>query len=389
MARIYALLQPDGSLLATRQKGSGWAILPGLQGVESRGKNLTVLLSGLDVLGVSATIPARNEREVRRAAPYAIEDELAQSVEASHVALSPPDKANPSAPRDINVIGVARLQELIDDLTERGLADADIMAAHSVLPRQDMLLEGPGLILGRLGGRSFAMDASLGTDVLAGLTDAHPDLVLYGAHIARALGRSPQADGASTPEQLLVQLADWADTGHRGINLRQGRFEARRPVDLQGLGRWKLAGALAAAATIGWFASVLLETNAMNTRANELRNLTGEFARIGWPELNGDVQQALAASGMNSQGNTQPFPSVLNASAVLYDALTQIEGSELRTLRYDRTRRQMTASVAFQSFADLDRLTTLISETGLQARAGDARQSGAKVIGDLTLEATS
>lgn len=388
MARIYALLQPDETLLFARARGHGWAISTEPSGIDPRGRNLTVLLSGLDVTGLTAIIPARNEHEARRAAPYAVEDDLAEGVEASHVALSEPDKANPSAPRLINVVSNGRLKEVIAALSHQGWDEAEIMAAHSLLPDGNVLYEAPGLVLGRLGERSFALDAGFGQDVLISISAPHPEIMIYGQHVANALGRPANEAGASSLEALLVQLADWAARDGRGIRLRQGAFEARRPIDLDGAGRWKLAGALAAVLALGWFANMVLETQAMNARANELDSLAQEFARIGWPDLGGDVRQVLATSG-GADGAADQFPGLLDASAVLYNGLAQVEGSELRTLRYDRARRQLTASVAFESFADVDRLTTVLSESGLTARSGDSRQSGSRVIGDLTLEAGS
>lgn len=388
MPRVYALLQSDDSLLFARPRGNGWSISTERSGVEARGKNLTVFLSGLDVMGHIALIPARNENEARRAAPFAVEDDLAEGVEASHVALADPNKANPSASRWINVISSARMEDIIAALSDQGLDEAEIMASHSVLPEGDVLYEAPGLVLGRLGERSFALDAGFGRDVLISLCASHPAVDIHGAHVADALGRPPKGDGANSLEALLVQLATWAEQGGGGIRLRQGAFEARRSVDLDGFGHWKLAGALAAVAALGWFGTMVLETRAMNARAVQLDTLAQEFAQVGWPELGGDVRQVLATAGGGETTGDQ-FPGVLDATAVLYNGLAQVEGSELRTLRYDRARRQLTASIAFESFADVDRLTTVLGESGLTARSGDSRQSGSRVIGDLTLEAAS
>ena len=388
MARVYALLQPDDTLLFARQRGSGWAISPDASGVETRGRNLTVFLSGLDVTGLTATIPARNENEARCAAPYAVEDELAESVEASHVALSEPDKSNPSVPRQINVVSNTRLENVIARLRNLGFDEAECMAAHSLLPHENVLYEAPGLVLGRLGERSFTLDAGFGRDVLISLSAPHSEISVQGQHVADALDRPTQGAGATSLEALLVQLATWAEQSGRGIRLRQGAFEARRPLELEGIDRWKLTGVLAAVAAIGWFGAMVMETRAMTARADQLDTLAQEFARIGWPELGGDVRQVLAISG-GPDGLADQFPGLLDVSSVLYDGLAQVEGSELRTLRYDRARRQLTASVAFESFADVDRLTTVLSESGLTARSGDSRQSGSRVIGDLTLESGS
>ncbi|MEM6556863.1 MAG: type II secretion system protein GspL, partial [Pseudomonadota bacterium] len=315
-----------------------------------------------------------------------IEDELAETVEDSHVALADFDKDNAAKPREINVVSNAAMAALIQSLSEQGFDEAELVAAHSLLPPGNTLFEAPGLVLGRLDGRGFALDPSLGRDVLIGITEANSEIEIYGAQVARAMGRSAQGAGATSLEAFLIQLATWAEAGRPHIRLRQGAFEARRQVDMAGFGRWKFAGVLAAVAALGWFGSVILETSAMNNRAQGLENLAEEFARVGWPELNGDVQQALAAARNASGDGSQGFLGLLDVTAVLYDALDQVEGSELRSLRYDRVRRQMTASVAFQSFADVDRLTAILNGGGLSARSGDARQSGSRVIGDLTLE---
>jgi len=388
MSQVYALLQPDGSLLIARPRGNGWEVGQDVRGIEARGRNLTVFLSGLDVSGLTANIPARNENEARRAAPFAVEDDLAEGVEASHVALTAPNKANPAAPRRLNVISAATMSGIVSTLSDHGFDEAEIVAAHSLLPDGDVLYEAPGLVLGRLGERSFTLDAGLGRDVLISICEPHSDITIYGEHIADALGRSSAYPGASSLEAFLVQLVSWAEQKDRGIPLRQGAFEARSPIDLDGLDHWKLAGILAAATAIGWFGWIVLETNAMNARAEQLETLSQEFAQVGWPELGGDVRQVLAQSG-GDHVQDQLFPPLLDAGALLYDGLAQVEGSELRTMRYDRVRRQLTASVAFESFADVDRLTTVLNQSGLTARSGDSRQSGSRVIGDLTLEVSS
>lgn len=389
MARIYALLKPDGDLLIARPRGGDWDVSEDRRGIEPNGRNLTVFLNGLDVLGLSVSIPARNEKEARRAAPFAIEDELAETVEESHVALADADRDNPAAPREVNVVSAQAMTELTKSLAAQGFDEAELVAAHSLLPQNNVLIEAPGLVLGRLNGRGFALDPSLGRDVLIGITKAHSEIEINGAQVARAMERPAQGAGLSSLEALLIQLAKWAEAGQPYIRLRQGGYEARRHVDMDGFGRWKLAGIIAAVAMIGWFATVILETNAMNNRAASLDNLSEEFSRVGWPELNGNVQQALATARTSAGDGAPGFMNLLDGTAALYDALAQVEGSELRSLRYDRTRRQMTASVAFQSFADVDRLTAILNSGALVARSGDARQSGTKVIGDLTLEAGS
>ena len=386
MAQVYALLQPDGSLLVARPRGNDWVISDRLSGADKNGRNVTVFLNGFDVLGLAATIPAKNEAQARRAAPFAVEDDIADAIEHSHVALAPPNKQDPTEPRRLNIASSDTLREIVEEMSAKGLSEAELVAAHSVLPQQDILFEGPGLLLGRLGQRSFTLDASIGRDVVLSLIDGYSDIVICGDHLSQALNRTSQGPAAETREALLRQLIIWSRNTDAGINLRQGQFAPSRSIEFTGLKQWRTVGAIAAIAAIGWFGSLVAETHAMKMRSAGLDQLAEEFARVGWPETNGDVQQVLALSASERGAGTQAFPSLLDATAILYDALNQVEGSELRTIRYDRLRAQMTASVAFESFADVDRLTAIVNTTGLRARSGDSRQSGSKVIGDLTLE---
>ena len=244
MARNYALLKPDGDLLIARSRAGDWHITEDRRGIEPRGRNLTVFLNGLDVLGLSASIPARNEKEARRAAPFAIEDDLAETVEDSHVALADADKDNPTAPREINVVSVQAMTQLIQALSEQGFDEAEVVAAHSLLPQRNILYEAPGLVLGRLGGRGFALDPSLGRDVLIGISKPHSEIEIFGGQVAQAIGREAHGSGMGSLEAMLGQLATWAEEGRAHVRLRQGAFEPRRQVDMSGFGALEIAGSL-------------------------------------------------------------------------------------------------------------------------------------------------
>ncbi|MBR9835536.1 MAG: hypothetical protein GYB42_10205, partial [Alphaproteobacteria bacterium] len=183
-------------------------------------------------------------------------------------------------------------------------------------------------------------------------------------------------------------FASWASEQPL-LDLRQGSFQVRRSVDLKGIKDWRWAGALAAVLTLAWIATLGLQTHAMNLRSAELDTRITSFVQAGWPEAGGDPQRALAQvnAGRGQAGTS--FPSVLTATAVLFDGLEAVAGSELRSIRYDRQRRQLSAIVSFEGFEGADALTSAIAENGLTVRAGDARQSGNRVIAELTLEAAS
>lgn len=387
MADVYALLRNDAPMLFARKRGDAWRIEDKMPDVGPNGRKLCVFLQGTDVLGLQTIIPARNEAEARRAAPFAIEDEIGEAVETVHVALGPKPE-NPNTPRNLQVASLGAMTAWAEQLSALGLDDASLIASHSVLPAGNRLVSAGNHVLGRLGGRTFTLERDVGADVFLGLVDGHDQLAIHGRDLAAAMRLEAASDGVPNDESLLAQLATWAE-GQALPDLRQGAFRPQRRVDLKNVKQWRVVGGLAAALGIGWFASVLLETNAMQALAAELDKRTVEFVNAGWPQAGGDPQRALAAQRGPQGDAPQAFPSALTAIAVLYQGVQSVEGAELRSVRYDRSRGQVAAVVAFDSFGGGDALTTAMAPSGLVIRAGDARQSGDKVVGEITLEAGS
>lgn len=387
MAEVFAFLRDNGSLLYARRKGDGWQVSDRRRDAGPRGRKACIIVPGTEVLGLQAVIPARNEAQARRAAPFAVEDDVGEPIENAHVALGP-KPVDPQVPRLINVASNVQMQAWLATLAAAGLQDASLVAAHSILPPGNVLVEAGALVLGRLNGRTFSMERAVGDDVFISLVENSGEVQVYGASLARALNVAPAGQGLSDEAAIYGLFASWASEQPL-LDLRQGSFQVRRSVDLKGIKDWRWAGALAAVLTLAWIATLGLQTHAMNLRSAELDTRITSFVQAGWPEAGGDPQRALAQvnAGRGQAGTS--FPSVLTATAVLFDGLEAVAGSELRSIRYDRQRRQLSAIVSFEGFEGADALTSAIAENGLTVRAGDARQSGNRVIAELTLEAAS
>ena len=383
MAQIYALLRDDGTLIYAQKIAGSVEPVTEVRNVAS--EDITVFVLGANVLSVIAPLNARNEAEARRAAPYAIEDEVGEPVESLHVSLGPKG-AEANSQRQMLVTSRSDMEGVVSALKAAQLDNAAIIAAHSIIPAGNRLICAGPYVLGRLGHRSFALEASIGADVFGGLMRDHSDIVVLGEPLARDLGLVASGRGFDNETALLEALIGWQDEAS-AINLRQGAYEVRRASSLRDIKRWRLAGVLAASALSGWFAFNLLQTRAMQARTETLNTRIAEFTAAGWPQANGDPAQAeamaRAARGTASAG----FPSALDAVASLYAALNEVEATELRSLRYDRGRGVLRAVVAYGQFADGDRLVSTLSRGGLNVELGDARQSGDTVVSEITLEA--
>lgn len=388
MASAYALLLEDGSLLVAEKHGTDWRTRPVSADRSAVPKIATLFVDGRDALGLQVNLPARNEKEALRAAPFAIEDDVAEAVDDIHVALNEP-AADRATLRDINAVSVAYMENLSSYLTGLGLTETKVVAAHSVLGDGNTLVQGPGCVLGRIDQRTFTLDDDIGTDVLIGLCESAGDVSVFGEKLSSALGTQREGNGFETNEQFVTWLAVQSEAGIGGINLRQGKFQVRRSVDLGGFKQWRFAGVLAAAMTIGWFGSTLLSIHGMNSRTADLKELTSEFVNLGWPEAQGDTQRALALASAETGNYGSSSLGALEAASVLYDAMATVSGSELRSIRFDGGRGRLSAVVSFNDFADVDTLASEVQARGLNAVTGDARQNGNKVVGNISIGASS
>ncbi|MBR9835667.1 MAG: hypothetical protein GYB42_10900, partial [Alphaproteobacteria bacterium] len=186
MAEVFAFLRDNGSLLYARRKGDGWQVSDRRRDAGPRGRKACMIVPGTEVLGLQAVIPARNEAQARRAAPFAVEDDVGEPIENAHVALGP-KPSDPQMPRLINVASNDQMQAWLATLSAAGLQDASLVAAHSILPPGNVLVEAGALVLGRLNGRTFSMERAVGDDVFISLVENSGEVQVYGASLARAL----------------------------------------------------------------------------------------------------------------------------------------------------------------------------------------------------------
>lgn len=368
MSGLIGLIGGDGDLTLFRSEGESYLETDQVSGGGPRGRDAVVFVPAVDVSVHRVSLPARNERDARRAAPFAIEDDIAQSPDEIHIAFGPQDV---DQMRTVYAVDVDVMAEWVETLERAGLAEAALVAPQALLPAGDALIRAETTVYGSIRGRTFALDEPAPDTLIAGLTQSSSDLIEYDFR-----GQTPL---------YLQQLETWGK-GRSEANLRQGTFAARRPVDMGRLKRWRLVGALAAALGVTWIGAQIWSVQ--NTRAltASLNQRAVEVVQAGWPELNGDVERALTEVRAQGAGGGLAFPAALTATAALYEAIAGVEGSELRSMRYDRSRQQVLAIVAYPDFGDGERLASAFDESGLRARVGDARQSGRQVIAELVLE---
>lgn len=216
---------------------------------QAAGRRLVLFVPGADVRLAQVSVPARQPQKVLQAAPYALEDQLAEDVETLHFAIAP----RAGDPHPVAIAARERMEHWLAPLRERGLKPAAMVPETLSLPAPEAgrwtALAEAGRVTVRTGPWTGFSCTLADLDTYLQLADPTA-LVPLRLFVARdvdfdftKLGR-PTELMAGYASALEVLVRHWHDD--RSINLLQGGYSQKE--DWQGLGRpWRIAAGIAAA----------------------------------------------------------------------------------------------------------------------------------------------
>lgn len=301
----------------------------------------------LSVAKFQVPVAAKSEAEARKAALYAVEDDLAQSVEDVHILLGPRQPGQNL--RDIYVADKALLLHWTQQLQSAGLGHAEIVPEAS-------LALAPGTIFDF--GDRLLMHGEAG---ILGADRAWPEGVLM--EILRKSGLSNSNVTSANALETLAALEARAP----GIRLTEARSAGAAPVG-NTFRRWRLAGLLALAAAAIWIAAIQFEINRLRTSYQQQDAQARGIYRqqfAGAPEpgdIHAEVRRLSAATSGKAAGD------FLGLSAAVYEALASRPGAQLRQLQYSDQDASLRAVVRFASASDADAFRAALEAAGWSAQ---------------------
>lgn len=328
-----------------------------------------VLVPTEQVLLLIAELPLPGLRRRAEALPFAIEDRIAEPLNAVHIALG----AEVSPQHHLaGVVSLAVMQGWMAELQAAGLGHARIVPDALALPRPapgfwSVDLAGGRVLIRSDDGAGLALPA----DHLAAAWAAagRPRCIAYGDPLPAELAGD---EGALEPEPLAARLALPA------LDLRQGPFAlprtgfpsiARRIALVAALGL-VAHGAIAAADTIA------LDRIAAQ-RAAATRSLLAQVA----PEATiGDDIAASAAEILpeNASGPSTFLPLLIRVSGALKQLGPAVS---LRAISYDAAASTINLQIESADMAGLNRVAGALSAQGLTAESGSASMNQGKAVG--------
>ncbi|RMG52644.1 MAG: hypothetical protein D6717_11775 [Gammaproteobacteria bacterium] len=347
--------------------------------------DIHLLVPGEQVLCRVVETPARNERELARALPYQLEDELAQDVEELFFAFRRMGRGRAAC----LITERSRMQGWLEgwpDPDAIGDMRPDYLALPVIEGGWTLLVEEGRVLLREGQDCGLAIASALAPVVLAERSErATPEkIVIYRVGTAEPpLLAWPAKPEECTVSHALEALAATAREGRPLVNLRQGPFAGRRRPGPQG--GWKRA-AIAAAVLLGLGLGLRVADLLLYRQANEQAQARmATLYRQTFPEarriVNPPVQMEQKLKALRSQAAMGD-----EAALALLDALARAwqGGVELKGLQYREGR--LEARVQAASLSAIEALRQRIENGGMHATLDSASNEAGRTRAVLRLE---
>ena len=327
------------------------------------------------------TLSAKSERQLRAAAPFAIEDDVASDLEDLHLALGP--IASETGIRIVQAIDRQYMSTWLDAAKATSLSLNSIVADHALLSNSEeacRCIQIGGRSLINYGFWSASIDNALKDQLtLPAITEA-----------ASVLSSSPESQ-AQIPEISDIEVDDPLSylsekTFGSTISLMQGEFEDRHasanaPLDFS---RWRISGILVASVALLLPGLSTYEGVRYRQETQNARTETESIFKAAFPDVTRVVNpRAQLRAQLGSGGSSGSDFLALNS--ILTSAIEASTGVDVHSIRYDGQQSQLQASISFSAYSDLAQLKEGINGLGGQVEEGGSRQSGGRRLGEITV----
>jgi len=376
--------------------------LAGLAG----GCRVIVIVPGIELSLMSATVPSRNRQRILSAVPYILEDQLASDVEQLHFVIGAPDSSGQVASA---VVEHQKMVQWLELLRSNGVEPHMIVADLCCLPVSDssqwsLLLEGDTALLSTGHNQGFAMDTDNLVLMLRSVLqaceqsgDAPEQLRLVNT------GGAGSGDDLALVEQLsefdlvisredetvdAVTLFAQGLDEQRALNLLQGQYSRRDQMGKL-LRPWRAAAAMLAALVLfsgGMTVADFFELRGEQVALKKHIEQTYLAACPGAKRIvNPKAQMQQCLKKLRGGGSGGGDDGLLTMLSSIGDALKATSGLQLQRMSYRNG--QLDMALAISDIQGLDQLKQrIIKDAGLQVEILSATSRDSRVEARLQLK---
>ena len=385
---------------------SGQGELPSLAQY-AQGRQVTVLVNGADVRLYRHMMATKPNRQIIKALPFMLEDELAQDIDSLFFAVAESgfDKAQQQHWVDVAIIEKSLVVNWLAMLGEAGLSVKNMVPEALCLPYERAseselvaMTEFDNGWLFRTGEWQGTFVESSWLPVYAQQwqgeleEDAKPVELQYYSALPNDIGAQLIESAkvnlvAKEPELAILMLARGAERVN--WNLLQGDLAPKKAVSKNWM-MWRSAAALFVIVLLIEFATMGVNWYQAETRlAIAKQQLIDEYQQA-FPREKVRVallRRQLTRKVAQATGGNGPQPSgFLSLMAKLTPVLQQYNAVKSESYRYDGKRGELRISATAPSFQQFERFKNSLEGLGLQVQQGAVNNEGEMVSGSLSIK---
>ena len=320
---------------------------------------LIVILPGEYVAIKPHTLGALGARQKLQAAAYAVEDELAASLEETHIALDPHSDR-------MAIVSKPILQGYLEALQSFGLYPDCAFANFELLGGDEQVVLDGHLLVHSDNGLGYAIETELAPHVLDAGQDLPAEISLpdYLGQVLHTLGEGGKGQG------------------HRPVNLLQNSFQTRRQPGIRATRRIL---SLAAAVLIAFLVVNIGQGLYTAKKTRQVRTQIEQIYKEVFPGQKIPANPLAALRKAKSRQGRTDRQTFLTLSSILFKGLEDIQGIDLDSLRYDADRGELSVSIRYPDFEAVEKLKKAVSAAGGVFVENGTRQSARGLMGDAVV----
>ena len=365
MSDLVLLLPSDMSqpwewmLSATREQGRAISTEQKSDLAQGNHTRIIAVIAGMNVITKKHMLGNLQKKQALQAVGFSIEEELATSLSNTHIAFAEDGDR-------IAVISKTSLDDTITSLEDAGLTAGIICADYDSIQDAAEFLYGGRFVKKN----SDQLGYSIEQDVASFILDKDKKL----------------PHNITSAAQFLNTIIDNISEGYTPINLLQGEYDKRTHVTL---GEFKRSAWLAVACSAIFLVLFLGQGLYFNQKTNQAKTKINTIYTQLFPDKavpKNPVVSVLRAQASANQSKGELF---LRLSSILALSTKDLGGIEIVSLGYDKNRSQLSMSIIYSGFDDVEKLKMAIAKHGGVFLESGTRQNDTGLVGDAVLKEAS
>ena len=400
----WGLFRGDGTLAETPNRTTLKVLAEGIPSDASY--KTIILVPGEQVLLTGADVPARQARQIARALPFVIEEQVAENIEDLHLAIG--------SKLDSGEIMVAAVKHRMMEKWLEQLKSVDIepdffIPDSLLLPAQkegiNIFIDGDRALISIAVNEAMAVDReNLGQVLDLILTEKKElkrvDFFLDADNLDQhGMELSTIEAELAEHEGLEIKIVDITETSFeyfgrlavlskKDVNLLQGEYK----IQHEGGGLWRRWKPVMIAAAVCLSLQVCFDIGKgfyFQSKADEIVVQSETLYRELFPKdkkivnLKGQVKNHLRSIG--SSNTDAGFLKLLGDSASQLKSLGKKQTIEIQQLRFDKKKQELMMEIDAQSIAQIDQYEGLLTKLGLSVKILSANEKNGLIRGRLQI----